>query len=154
MLLSNYFLIRKDERTCCVLDATSTFLQPSSPDPSKFDATNILAYPSSIIAEQLTKIETVRRLRFCTDDCAPSITGMFTVLLWSSRSCFWSWCRITVWARCGLREIRRATRAFAGQSEPRCVSLIVWPTPLQPRACGRRSWRRSRGRAFWRNGSA
>lgn len=49
--------------TCCVLDAASRTLPPTpSPDPSKFDATNILAFPSSVIAEQLTKIETVRRL--------------------------------------------------------------------------------------------
>ncbi|KAI5092447.1 ral guanine nucleotide dissociation stimulator-like 2 isoform X1 [Silurus meridionalis] len=58
-------------------DAANTFLQTSSPDPSQFDATNILAFPSSIIAEQLTKIETELFLKLVPYHCLGS--------LWSQR---------------------------------------------------------------------
>ncbi|XP_060756405.1 ral guanine nucleotide dissociation stimulator-like 2 isoform X1 [Neoarius graeffei] len=58
-------------------DAANAFLQTPSPDPSKFDATNILAFPSSIIAEQLTKIETELFLKLVPYHCLGS--------LWSQR---------------------------------------------------------------------
>ncbi|KAM9436252.1 ral guanine nucleotide dissociation stimulator-like 2 isoform 2-T3 [Clarias gariepinus] len=58
-------------------DAANAFLQPSSPDPSKFEATNILAFPSSVIAEQLTKIETELFLKLVPYHCLGS--------LWSQR---------------------------------------------------------------------
>ncbi|XP_017308461.1 ral guanine nucleotide dissociation stimulator-like 2 isoform X1 [Ictalurus punctatus] len=57
--------------------AANSVQQTSSPDPSKFDATNILALPSSIIAEQLTKIETELFLKLVPYHCLGS--------LWSQR---------------------------------------------------------------------
>lgn len=48
----------------CVSDSTCSLLHSPSADPSKFDATSILGFSSSTIAEQLTRIETVRCLVF------------------------------------------------------------------------------------------
>ncbi|KAI4889104.1 hypothetical protein NFI96_018629, partial [Prochilodus magdalenae] len=57
-------------------DPASTLLQ-TPPDPAKFDATSILGFPSSVIAEQLTKIETELFLKLVPYHCLGS--------LWSQR---------------------------------------------------------------------
>ncbi|XP_016137537.1 ral guanine nucleotide dissociation stimulator-like [Sinocyclocheilus grahami] len=49
----------------------------TSPDPSEFDATSILGFPSSVIAEQLTRIETDLFLKLVPYHCLGS--------LWSQR---------------------------------------------------------------------
>ncbi|XP_051576224.1 ral guanine nucleotide dissociation stimulator-like 2 isoform X4 [Myxocyprinus asiaticus] len=49
----------------------------SPPDPSEFDATSILGFPSSVIAEQLTRIETELFLKLVPHHCLGS--------LWSQR---------------------------------------------------------------------
>ncbi|XP_072548457.1 ral guanine nucleotide dissociation stimulator-like 2 isoform X2 [Salminus brasiliensis] len=57
-------------------DTASSFLQ-TPPDPTKFEATSILGFPSSVIAEQLTKIETELFLKLVPYHCLGS--------LWSQR---------------------------------------------------------------------
>ncbi|XP_060718245.1 ral guanine nucleotide dissociation stimulator-like 2 isoform X1 [Tachysurus vachellii] len=57
--------------------ASNPFLPNPSPDLSNFEATNILAFPSSVIAEQLTKIETELFLKLVPYHCLGS--------LWSQR---------------------------------------------------------------------
>ncbi|KAG9283694.1 ral guanine nucleotide dissociation stimulator-like isoform X1 [Astyanax mexicanus] len=57
-------------------DSANTFLQ-NPPDPKKFEATSILGFPSSVIAEQLTKIETELFLKLVPYHCLGS--------LWSQR---------------------------------------------------------------------
>lgn len=57
-------------------DSANTFLQ-NPPDPAKFEATSILGFPSSVIAEQLTKIETELFLKLVPYHCLGS--------LWSQR---------------------------------------------------------------------
>ncbi|KAL6462245.1 hypothetical protein MHYP_G00286670 [Metynnis hypsauchen] len=57
-------------------DPASSLLQ-TPPDPAKFDATSILGFPSSVIAEQLTKIETELFLKLVPYHCLGS--------LWSQR---------------------------------------------------------------------
>ncbi|XP_066501136.1 ral guanine nucleotide dissociation stimulator-like 2 isoform X2 [Hoplias malabaricus] len=56
-------------------DSSSILLE--NPDPAKFDATSILGFPSSVIAEQLTKIETELFLKLVPYHCLGS--------LWSQR---------------------------------------------------------------------
>ncbi|TSK20095.1 Ral guanine nucleotide dissociation stimulator-like 2 [Bagarius yarrelli] len=59
-------------------DLTSNSLPPTPhPNPLNFDATNILAFPSTVIAEQLTKIETELFLKLVPYHCLGS--------LWSQR---------------------------------------------------------------------
>ncbi|XP_062841253.1 ral guanine nucleotide dissociation stimulator-like 2 [Trichomycterus rosablanca] len=58
-------------------DSSATPVQSPSPDPSKFDATSILGFPSSITAEQLTKIETELFLKLVPYHCLGS--------MWSQR---------------------------------------------------------------------
>ncbi|XP_076869060.1 ral guanine nucleotide dissociation stimulator-like 2 isoform X1 [Brachyhypopomus gauderio] len=58
-------------------DSTTTSPKTSPPDPSKFEATSILGFPSSVIAEQLTKIETELFLKLVPYHCLGS--------LWSQR---------------------------------------------------------------------
>uniref|UniRef100_A0A673IFY9 Ral guanine nucleotide dissociation stimulator-like n=1 Tax=Sinocyclocheilus rhinocerous TaxID=307959 RepID=A0A673IFY9_9TELE len=63
-----------NKAVCTVFNPTKGV---TSPDPSEFDATSILGFPSSVIAEQLTRIETDLFLKLVPYHCLGS--------LWSQR---------------------------------------------------------------------
>lgn len=85
-----------------------------SPDPSDFDATSILGFPSSVIAEQLTRIETDLFLKLVPHHCLGS--------LWSQRDkkgregACWS-------VRATIKQFNRLTNAV--------TASCLWNTALK-----------------------
>ncbi|XP_016312105.1 ral guanine nucleotide dissociation stimulator-like 2 isoform X1 [Sinocyclocheilus anshuiensis] len=86
----------------------------SPPDPSEFDATSILGFPSSVIAEQLTRIETDLFLKLVPYHCLGS--------LWSQRDkkgregACWS-------VRATIKQFNRLTNAV--------TASCLWNTALK-----------------------
>ncbi|ROL41423.1 Ral guanine nucleotide dissociation stimulator-like 2 [Anabarilius grahami] len=86
----------------------------SPPDPSEFDATSILGFPSSVIAEQLTRIETDLFLKLVPYHCLGS--------LWSQRDkkgqegACWS-------VRATIKQFNRLTNAV--------TASCLWNTGLK-----------------------
>ncbi|XP_067093634.1 ral guanine nucleotide dissociation stimulator-like 2 isoform X2 [Osmerus mordax] len=104
-------------------DKTISRITP--PDPSKFDATNILVFPAGLIAEQLTKIETELFVRLVPYHCLGS--------LWSQRDkkgregVCWS-------VRATVRQFNKLANTVSAS--------CLWSTQL-------RSWQRARLLEQW-----